>query len=145
MKIRFSLLALLSALLVLPDVRSADKEPETELGKHMENMSGPFRRLRRQISSPDKNADSLAALAVIRENAEAGLKLEPVMKSEIPAEKQAQFVADYREKLKALIDLTNKVEAALKAGNNAEAEKLVGAMADAQKQGHKDFKKKDKK
>jgi cytochrome c556 len=147
MKIRVLLFAAIAgALAIGPVVRAADdKEPETELGKKMEKIGGSFRALRRQITDASKNEDSLAKIATIRQNAEAALKLEPAKKDEIPAADQKKFVADYRAKMKDFIELTTKVEAALKANNNEEAGKLVGAMGDAQKQGHKQFKKDDKK
>jgi len=111
----------------------------------MEKMSGAFRALRRQIADASKNADSLAKVGVIRQNAEAALKLEPAKKSEVPAAGQAKFVADYKAEMKKFIDMCAKLEVALKANNNEEAAKICGAMGDAQKAGHKGFKKDDKK
>jgi soluble cytochrome b562 len=141
MKIRVLLLSVACALAVSPLARA----DETELGGKMEKMSGAFRAIRRQITDKSKNADSLAKLAVIKQNAEASLKYEPAKKSEIPAANQAKFVADYQAGMKKFIALCDKLEAALKADNNAEAEKICGAMADSQKAGHKEFKKDDKK
>jgi hypothetical protein len=111
----------------------------------MEKMGGAFRALRRQISDASKNADSLAKLAVIRQNAEASVKLEPAMAKDVPAAKKQEFVARYQAEMKKFLDLVGKVEAALKANNNAEAATLVNQLADAQKAGHKEFKKEDKK
>lgn len=144
MKIRALLFALACSLAVSPAVRAAD-EPETELGGKMEKMSSAFRALRRQIADASKNADSLARVATIRQNAEAALKLEPAKKSEVPAAGQKKFVADYQAEMKKFIDMCGKLEAALKANNNEEAAKICGAMGDAQKAGHKSFKKDDKK
>ena len=144
MKIRLILATLACALMTVPAVSAAD-EPETELGGKMEKMSSAFRPLRRQIADASKNADSLAKLATIKENAQAALKFEPAKKVEIPAAEQAKFVADYQAEMKKTIELIGKVEMALKANNNAEAEKLLGAVGDAQKAGHKQFKKADKK
>lgn len=141
MKIRALLLSLACALAVSPLARA----DETELGGKMEKMSGAFRAIRRQITDKSKNADSLAKLAVVKQNAEASLKYDPAKKSEIPAANQAKFVADYQAGMKKFIALCDKLEAALKADNNAEAEKICGAMADSQKAGHKEFKKDDKK
>ena len=124
---------------------SSDLAEETELGAKMEKMSGAFRAIRRQITDKSKNADSLAKLAVVKQNAEASLKYEPARKSEVPAANQAKFVADYQAGMKKFIELCGKLEAALKANNNAEAEKLCAAMGDAQKAGHKQYKKDDKK
>lgn len=143
MKIKLLLIAIACALVAGP-AANAD-EPETELGGKMEKMSGAFRALRRQITDATKNADSLAKLATIKENAQAALKFEPAMKAEKPAAEQAKFVADYQADMKKFIELVGKVEAALKANDNAGAEKLLASMGDAQKAGHKQFKKADKK
>ena len=140
MKFRTLLTAL--ALAILAGPLAAD---ETELGAKMEKMGGAFRALRRQISDASKNADSLAKLAVIRQNAEASVKLEPAMAKDVPAAKKQEFVARYQAEMKKFLDLVGKVEAALKANNNAEAATLVNQLADAQKAGHKEFKKEDKK
>lgn len=147
MKLRLTILALLAALVAVPftQLQSAEDEPETELGTKMEKMSGAFRALRRQIEDASRNADSLARLATIRENAEAALKLEPAKKAELPAAGQTKFVADFQAKMKEFIDVVEKAGAALKAGDNTEAARLIGVMADTQKQAHGDFRKKKKK
>ena len=82
---KFRALLTTLALAVLAGPLAAD---ETELGAKMEKMGGAFRALRRQISDASKNADSLAKLAVIRQNAEASAKLDPAMTKDIPAAKQ---------------------------------------------------------
>ncbi len=143
MKIRLVIASLVCALAAGPFLNAADAE--TELGKKMEKMGGAFRAVRRQITDASKNADSLAKLATIKENAIASAKLEPAMKADKPAADQKKFVADYQAEMKKTIELIGKVEAALKANNNAEAEKLLAAVGDAQKAGHKQFKKADKK
>ena len=143
MKIRLILTTLACALLTVPAVHAA--EPETELGGKMEKMSGAFRALRRQVADATKNADSLAKLATIKENAVAAAKLDPALKADKPAAEQAKFVADYQAEMKKFIGQVDAVVAALTANNNAEAEKLLGTLGDAQKAGHKQFKKADKK
>ena len=47
--------------------------------------------------------------------------------------------------MKEFNETVAKLEAALKAGKNDEAAKLVDAMGAAQKEGHKEFKRPDKK
>ena len=143
MKIRLSLVTVVCALAIGLVARAA--EPETELGAKMEKVSGAFRALGRQISDPAKNPDSLQRIAVIKENLQASIKLEPAMKSEIPAAEQKKFVADYQKSMKDFIALVEKTEAALKANNNAEAAKLVDTMRADQKKAHTAFKKKDEK
>jgi soluble cytochrome b562 len=139
MKIRLSLLALACALVVAP-LRAED----TELAGKMDKMGSAFRALRRQAADASKNADSLAKLATIKENAVASLKLVPAKAADLPAAEQAKFVAAYKADMEKFIALTGKLEAAFKAGNNAEAAKLLGEMASAQKAGHKEYQKKKK-
>lgn len=143
MKIRLTLLTVVFALAAGLVARAADTE--TELGGKMEKIGGAFRALRRQIADASKNADSLARLATIKENANASLKLEPAMKADKPAGEQKKFVADYQAEMKKFIDLVGKVEAALKANDNAAAGKLLETMSADQKKAHKMFKKDDKK
>lgn len=137
------MLTLVCALATGSGVFAADAE--TELGGKMEKMGGAFRAIRKQITDPSKNADSLAKVVTIRQNAEASLKLDPALTKEKPAAEQKKFVENYRAEMKKFIELCGKLEAALKANNNAEAEKLCAAMGDASKAGHKEFKKEDKK
>ena len=140
---RLSLLALACALLVAPvQAQPAGKEVETELGQKMDKMGAAFRALRRQAADPSKNADSLAKVAAMRENAEASMKLDPIKKKDLPAGEQAAFVAKYRAEMKKFIGMIDQLEAAFKANKNEEAAKILGTMADAQKAGHKDFQKK---
>jgi cytochrome c556 len=144
MKIRLLLFTLICGLVAAPIIRAAD-EDQTELGDHMEKIGGAFRALRKQVTDSSKNEDSLKRVAVIRENAQAALKLEPAKKADLPADQQAKFVADYQAKMKGFIADVDKLEAALKAGNNEEAAKQLQVMGQDQKEGHKEFQKKKKK
>jgi cytochrome c556 len=149
MKIRLLLFTLVCGLVAAPMIQAQErprqKEPATELEDHMEKIGGAFRALNRQIGDASKNEDSLKRIATIRENAEASLKLDPAKKADIPADRQAKFVADYQAKMKAFIADVNKVEAALKAGNNDEAKNLLQNLKQDQKEGHDEFQKKKKK
>jgi cytochrome c556 len=143
MKIRSLLFTLVCALAIGSGLRAA--EAETELGDKMDKIGGAFRALRKQVADPAKNQSSLEKIAIIRENAQAALKLEPAKKAELPADQQAKFVADYQAEMKKFLAMTDKLEAALKANNNEEAGKILASMGDHQKQSHKSFKKDDKK
>jgi cytochrome c556 len=152
MKIRLLLLTLACGLVAAPIVRAEDgppsgrqKEPQTELGDHMEKISGAYRALRRQVADPTKNEDSLKRVATIRENATAALKLEPAKKADIPADQQAKFVDDFHAKMKDFLADVDKLDAAFKSGNNEEAAKLLQVLNKDQKDGHTEFQKKKKK
>jgi hypothetical protein len=145
MKIRVLLFTLISALALAPaGLRAADEE-QTELGAKMEKVGGAWRRVKAQIADASKNEDTLAKLAVVKENLTAALKLEPELaKSKSGAEKD-KFVSDYRAKLKDEIEKVDKIAAAVKAGKNEDAAKLVGVVDQDQKDAHKSFKKQKKK
>lgn len=145
MKLRILLLSLICAVGTVPVALHAADKDETELGNHMDKMNGAFRKLRKQVNDVAQNAESLKLVATIKEEAAASAKLEPAKKSEIPAAEQAKFVADYQAKMKEFNGKVAALEAALKANKNDEAAKLVDELAAAQKQGHKNFKKQDKK
>lgn len=149
MKIRF-LLPTLTFALALPlglnaQAPGGGKEPETELGKHMEKIGPAFRRLSKQIKDASKNEDSLKAVATIKENATAALKLEPAFKAKQPPAEQAKFVAAYQSKMKDFLGLVAKLEEALKANDNEKAAALCAQMNDTQKEGHKNFRPPQKK
>jgi soluble cytochrome b562 len=153
MKLRLLTLTLISALVALPVLcaqeggpkKMGPKEDQTELGDKMEKLNGAYRKLGKQISDATKNEDSLAQVAIIKESAEAALKLEPAKKKDLPEAEQAKFVADYQGKMKEFIAMVGKLETALKAGDNAAAAKLVDDMKLERNADHKQFQKKKEK
>lgn len=141
MKIRILLCSLTLALAVVPGLRAQDKDQDTPLELKMQKMNTAFRKLRTQVSDSTKNEDSLAQVAILKENATAALQLTPKKAADIPAADQAKFVADYQAELKKLLGTIDQLDAALKAGNNEEAAKLYASLGAIQKEGHSEFKK----
>ena len=136
MKIRILFLSLLCAVAAVPSTRAADKD-ETVLGDHMDKMGAAFRKLRKQIDDATKNADSIALVDTMKQEATAAAKEKPAWHPD-DADK---FAAKMKEFIAKIDDLS----AALKAGKNDVAAKLVAELAQAQKEGHKEFKKPEKK
>jgi hypothetical protein len=146
MKNRFLFLTAVIALAFGPAITAqAAETPETELGGKMEKISSAWRVAKRQLPDSSKNADTLAKLAIVKENMEASVKLEPEIKKEKPAGEQAKFVADYQAAMKAEIKKVDEMIALVKAGKNDEAAKLAGVIDQDQKDAHKQFKKAKKK
>jgi soluble cytochrome b562 len=153
MKLRLLTLSLISALTALPVLRAQEdapkkmgpKEPQTELTGKMEKLSDAYRKLGRQIADATKNEDSLQQVAIIKEMAEAALKLEPVKKKDLPEADQAKFVDDFRAKMKDFVATVDKLDAALKANDNAAAAKLVDDLKTLRNDDHKAFQKQKKK
>ena len=144
MKNRLLLLTAAFALVLSPVLRAQD-EPETELGSKMEKISSAWRITKRKIANPADNAETLAKLAIVKENMVAATKLEPDLKKTKPAAEQAKFVADYQARMKEEIKKVDEIIALVKAGKNDEAAKLVGVVDQDQKDAHKKFKKASKK
>jgi soluble cytochrome b562 len=144
MKNRLLLLTAAFALAFAPAVQAQD-EPETELGGKMEKISSAWRITKRKIADPANNEETLAKLAIVKENMTAATKLEPDFKKAKPASEQEKFVADYQARMKETLKKIDEIIALVKAGKNAEAAKLVGVVDQDQKDAHKQFKKPSKK
>jgi cytochrome c556 len=136
MKIRILLLTLICAMVSAPVVSAADKE-ETELGNHMDKMGGAFRKLKKQVADAAQNESSLKLVATIKEEAAASAKEKPAWHPDDAPKFQA--------KMKEFSDKVAALETALKAGKNDVAAKIVDELGAAQKEGHKEFKKPEKK
>jgi soluble cytochrome b562 len=145
MKIRL-ILSCLALLLAVAPARAAEEkhsdkhaEKHTELGDKMEKINAAWRKLRRQVAEPAKNADSLALLAEIRAASAGTEKMTPDKASDLPEADRAKFQADYAAGMKKFAGMLDDLEAALKAGKNDDAGKIVSAIADFQRESHKAF------
>lgn len=116
---------------------------ETELGKSMDTLNKPWRKLRKQAADAGQNASSLELLAAIKAAAKKNLNHTPDLARDVPAEKRDKFVAGYQEKMKEMIAAFDQVEAALKANDNPAAVELLAKIAAIQKAGHKEYKRPD--
>ncbi len=149
MKLRLLLLPLFFAGSAAPFLRAQETPPaaapmhhdedETELGGKMDKMNGAFKKLKKQVDDSSKNEDSLKLVATMRSYAVEASKLEPAKKADVPADKQADFVAAYQKKMTQTIAEIDKISDALKAGQNDVAAKLIADLNDMEKDGHKQF------
>ena len=71
---------------------AASPDDQTELGARMEKLNAPWRKLRRQVADPAKNAGSLELLAKIREAAKGAPEAE-VREMALAHPAVAQFLA----------------------------------------------------
>ena len=138
MKIRILPTALLC--LIAPMAAFAADDSPSELDDTMEQLNTAYRKLTRQVSNPARNADSLQAVATVRERAIEAMKMEPKKKADVPAAQQAKFVTDFRAKMKDFLAEVDKLEASLKAGKNDEAASVLKSLKQFQEDGHKEFK-----
>lgn len=147
MKSRFLAFAVLLALVSTGPLLTAGAEQNpgseemTELGEHMDRLSGAFRKLRRQVGDPAQNAASLELLAEMRDAAQAAAKLVPAKAADLPEADRAKFTAAYRKQMGKLLTQLTDLEAALKTGDNSAALKQVSELADFQKASHREYRK----
>ncbi|MBM3872616.1 MAG: hypothetical protein FJ382_02590 [Verrucomicrobia bacterium] len=139
------ILALAFLTPALPTLRAAAGEKHSALEDAMDKMNGAFRKLRRQVTDATKNANSLELVATLRAASEESVKLVPKLAAERPEAERPAFIAAYKKQMQEFTAALAPLEAALKADNNAEAEKIVADLGARQKQGHKEFKKQEKK
>lgn len=150
---------LLLPILVAPAIRAQDgppppppqgapawgpggkEEPKTPLAKDMHRIASAIKKLRLQIKDPASNASSLELVGEIRDAAVAASTETPAFAAEQPAEKRADFVADFHSDIKEFIGKVDALAAALKANDNAAAADGFKALLAAEKEGHKEFRK----
>lgn len=136
------LLTLLSLLLIAaPGLRAEERGPEkhTELGDKMEKANAAWRKLRRDLSDPAKNADSLAQVAAMKSALLGADKLQPEKEADLPAADRARFQADFAASMKKLGETFDRLEAALKANDNEQAGRIYKELGELQKEAHHAF------
>ncbi|HEY8933187.1 MAG TPA: cytochrome b562 [Rariglobus sp.] len=138
MKLRLFLASLLIALFASPFVHSAE---DTPLEKEMSDLNKAFRQLKKQAADSTLGQASLPLVAQMEKAATASIALVPEKAADLPEGSQAAFIADYKEKMQAMVATLTKLETALKAGNTADAAKLVAELGAMQRAGHKEYRK----
>jgi cytochrome c556 len=121
----------------------AVEKVETELERTMGDMNRAFRSLKKQVRDPVDFAGALASVATLRKSTEAAMTREPAMTADKSPQAQPEFVAAYKQGVKAMLKVVDDLEMALKANDAAKAVELVGQLSSQQKEGHRKFKKPD--
>jgi hypothetical protein len=137
-----------SILLVAPvatnhfTVRAADKSEknkDTELSKHMEEIDANYKKLRKSVKSPAENAASLDLLTKMQHDTVASKALVPAKLSTVKEADRPKFIAGYRKEMAALLEHLCKIEVALVDNDNAKAEDLVKQIKKIEDDGHEKF------
>lgn len=121
-----------------------DEEPDTELGKTMEDLNRSWRKLRKQVADPASNGSSIELVAAIKEDSVKALTLQPDKAKDIPEADRAKYVESYKEKMKEFSDKLDELSAAFKGNDNAAAATIIKELGAMQKEGHKEFKRPEK-
>jgi hypothetical protein len=114
---------------------------ETPLGTQMDAMKGAFRNIRAALQAPsdadkEKYAGYVDALIAAAGKAK---DFEPEKTAKIPEAERAQFLADYRQSIDALIALFEQLKSQLSAGDWDGARAQMRLISNAQADGHEKF------
>lgn len=139
MKLRLLLASFFLAFVAASLVRAG--ADDTPLDKEMSTMNKAFRQLKKQAGDAAQNAASLELVSRLKKGAEASAELIPAKAAAMTEKERADFVADYKEKMKQFVVALGRLEAAFKAGDNAAATKLVAELNSLERSGHKEFRK----
>jgi soluble cytochrome b562 len=132
--------SLLLILAILPCAFSLRADDEGPLEGQMKILARGTRQLGQQISNPAMQQSSIALLETLKKAAVDSKALAPSRTKEIPEDKRASFLADYRTDLDELKDAFDQVEQAVKAGDYAKAQSLLATVNSIKKEGHSKFK-----
>gem|GEM_PF-1000987 len=144
MKFRSLLLVLSALAIAIPYSNAAHHEEEhTELEESMSQMNKVWRKIKRGVKDPSKNAEMIEYLATVKAKAMEGIDMVPARKADVPAADQEKFMKGYVKEMKSLVKMLGKLEAKLAAGDNEAAIAIVGKIGDHRKESHEAYKRPD--
>jgi soluble cytochrome b562 len=138
---RYLLLSLVVISVPQSGFLMADEEEHTPLGEAMEDIGGAWRRVKRQVNDPSKNAATIALVAQMQAAAAEAAKHKPELLAETPAGDKKAFMEGYLKGMKAFSANLNKLSVKLKAGDNKAAADIVAKLDEIRKKGHTNYKK----
>jgi soluble cytochrome b562 len=117
------------------------EEKKTDLEARMDRMGKAARKLKKQIGDPAQNASSLELVATMQDAAKEALDFSPAKAEDLPQDRRAKFVENFKSGIKQLQDSLAKLRETLAAGRNGEAVAMFNDIQDFEKKEHKEFKK----
>jgi soluble cytochrome b562 len=133
-----SLLAFVSAFAVAASLAVAAEE-DTPLAKEMTAMNKTLRALKKSVSDPAKKADNVAAVAKMKANLAAAVKLEPAKTKDQPAAEKPAYLEKFKKQLADLDKAFDDLKAAIEKGDDAAIQASFEKLSDLKEKGHKDF------
>jgi soluble cytochrome b562 len=130
----------LLALLLLASGGLLHAEADSALENQMKILARGTRQLSQQVSDPAKQQSTITLIENLKKAALDSKTLDPRKTSEIPEEKRAQFLADFRTELDELKDAFDQIEEAVRSGQYEKAKSLLAIVNSIKKEGHGKFK-----
>ena len=130
----------LLALLLLVSGGLLQAEADSALENQMKILARGTRQLSQQVSDPARQQSTITLIENLKKAALDSKTLDPRKTSEIPEEKRAQFLADFRTELDELKDTFDQIEEAVRSGQYEKAKSLLAIVSSIKKEGHGKFK-----
>ena len=130
----------LLALLLLVSGGLLQAEADSALENQMKILARGTRQLSQQVSDPARQQSTITLIENLKKAALDSKTLDPRKTSEIPEEKRAQFLADFRTELDELKDTFDQIEEAVRSGQYEKAKSLLAIVNSIKKEGHGKFK-----
>jgi soluble cytochrome b562 len=130
----------LLALFLLATSGLLHAEEDSALENQMKILARGTRQLSQQVSDPAKQQSTITLIENLKKAALDSKTLDPRKTSEIPEEKRAQFLADFRTELDELKDAFDQIEEAVRSGQYEKAKSLLAIVNSIKKEGHGKFK-----
>ena len=130
----------LLALLLLVSGGLLQAEADSALENQMKILARGTRQLSQQVSDPARQQSTITLIENLKKAALDSKILDPRKTSEIPEEKRAQFLADFRTELDELKDTFDQIEEAVRSGQYEKAKSLLAIVSSIKKEGHGKFK-----
>ena len=130
----------LLALLLLVSGGLLQAEADSALENQMKILARGTRQLSQQVSDPARQQSTITLIENLKKAALDSKTLDPRKTSEIPEEKRAQFLADFRTELDELKVTFDQIEEAVRSGQYEKAKSLLAIVSSIKKEGHGKFK-----
>jgi hypothetical protein len=118
--------------------RTQDKQ-DTKLAVHMKAINQAYRKLRSSLKDPERNAESLAQVLEIEQNAFAAKGLEPAQLVDVPQAERKAFLVEYRRTMVGLLKGILDLEVAVLEDKNEAASDLLKEINKMKLAAHKRF------
>ncbi len=149
MKNRFLLTALVVALAAAatafarPTVAAPQDGDETQLEQYMEDINRGMRKLRRAVTDPEANAESIQDVRAIELLVIKSRNETPKMAADIAEADMAAWMLEYQQGMLEFSAKLLELETALVKGDNEAAGAAYKAVGELKSPAHKKFKAKD--
>jgi hypothetical protein len=120
-------------------VATAGADDHEALEKEMETINSHYKTLRRDARKGEYAPDTAGKFPEMLHAAITAMHLKPPMIAKVPADKQAQFLVDYKKEMKKMIVHIIDMEIAFDEGRKDDLAKMIDDLNTIKGDGHEKF------